>query len=162
MWPQRHKDTEKKHVAPDAAPPGGGEACLCVSPWLVQINTSASLRNAVLSYHGHRRRLARRAHPEPVEDAVSTALESFGGVGLGGGVRHVSRSDADATVGRLDLDLCAPSVQATFEMTARLLGHLEPVERGNVDASVGAGGGEIRLRVLRQRQRDAPLVVCTV
>src|SRR5947208_343733 len=56
MWPQRHKDTEKKHVAPDAAPPSGGEACLCVSPWLVQINTSASLRNAVLSYHGHRRR----------------------------------------------------------------------------------------------------------
>src|SRR5712691_12505401 len=28
MWPQRrHKDTEKKHVPPDAAPRSGGEAC---------------------------------------------------------------------------------------------------------------------------------------
>src|SRR5712691_10151191 len=24
IWPQRHKDTEKKHVAPDAAPRSGG------------------------------------------------------------------------------------------------------------------------------------------
>src|SRR5207247_5696519 len=52
--PRRHKDTEKKHVARLTARPAVQAdrverlLCVSVSQWLVQIDTSAYLRNAVL------------------------------------------------------------------------------------------------------------------
>src|SRR6185295_15601534 len=74
---------------------------------------------------------------------------------VGAGRGAAARPDADAAVGRPQLDGGPAAVQPGFEPAAGLVGDVQVLERRDVNAAVGAGGGQGGLGAVGQRQRDA-------